>query len=217
MLDPLPDTPQATGAVSQPLTTQAIAARPELATFRVRWNSETLAFRPLRADDAERLGRYFESLSPTTTSMFGPHAFTMQSAHEICGALDQSGLLRMVALRGTDEDAPIVAYFILYFGLSRWGEFERYAGYGIALDEHTCGIGPSVADALQGQGLASALMGPVRELARRYGCRRILLLGGVFTVNARAIRFYERVGFQRVGTFELEGQQSYDMMMPLAE
>jgi ribosomal protein S18 acetylase RimI-like enzyme len=38
------------------------------------------------------------------------------------------------------------------------------------------------------------------------GRRRIFLWGGVKAENFRAIRFYERLGFIRLGTFLYEGE-----------
>jgi GNAT superfamily N-acetyltransferase len=62
--------------------------------------------------------------------------------------------------------------------------------------------------------LGTVLMEGVRDLARRAGCAYIVLLGGVFTINERAIRFYEKVGLRKMGTYGgREGPQSWDMMM----
>jgi len=50
-----------------------------------------------------------------------------------------------------------------------------------------------------GKGYGAALLQAVLEEARRRGCTALWL--GVFSINQRAIRFYERAGFERVGRY----------------
>jgi|SRR5579859_1116025 len=60
-------------------------------------------------------------------------------------------------------------------------------------------LGMSVHDEFQGQGVGSALMAAVLELADNWlGLRRIELT--VWSDNARAIHLYEKYGFQHEGT-----------------
>lgn len=49
-----------------------------------------------------------------------------------------------------------------------------------------------------GQGHGAALMQAVFDEARRRGCTAVWL--SVYSLNGRAIRFYERMGFERAGT-----------------
>jgi ribosomal protein S18 acetylase RimI-like enzyme len=54
------------------------------------------------------------------------------------------------------------------------------------------------------------------DIAKRFGKKRIILWGGVLSDNARAIRFYEKHGFFRVGSFaSQDGEQCLDMMLRL--
>lgn len=59
-----------------------------------------------------------------------------------------------------------------------------------------------------GKGHGAALMQAIYEEARRRGAEAVWL--GVYSINDRAIRFYERQGFECVGTYEFTlGRTTY--------
>lgn len=201
--------------MQEPLTLEAIASDPQLAAVKVSWRSEAILFRPLRPDDGRRLFAYFETLSDETRYLYHPHPFAVEQAERLCAEARQGETIRMVAVRHHDGVVAIVAYIILDFGLSE-DDVARYRGYGVELSRPICRIGPSVSDSLRGQGLGTVLMRAVRDIARRFGCAHIILLGGVFTVNDRAIRYYEKVGMRRMGVCGGgDGPPSWDMMAEL--
>jgi ribosomal protein S18 acetylase RimI-like enzyme len=56
----------------------------------------------------------------------------------------------------------------------------------------------------------------VTEVLRRFGRNRVILLGGVLSDNIRALRYYEKNGFEAVGTFVgPDGTSSLDMILDL--
>lgn len=56
----------------------------------------------------------------------------------------------------------------------------------------------------------------VMEAVRRLERTRVILWGGVLADNARALRFYEKNGFQLVGPFTgPDGTPSLDMILHL--
>ena len=176
---------------------------------------QRLAFRPLKAGDAAMLTRYFLSLSPDTCGWFSPHAFTAEEAEKLCAEIESRQVIRLVAVTQDAEPPEIVAYFILGFGLGE-GDLKRYGGYGMPLDQASvCTIAPSVSDAYQGRGLGRAAMAQALSLARRLERSRVVLQGGVQARNARAIHFYERFGFRKVGSFST-ACENYDMTLDLA-
>ena len=62
--------------------------------------------------------------------------------------------------------------------------------------------------AATGKGHGKALMRAVYEEARRRACDAIWL--GVYSINDRAIRFYEREGFERAGAYQFTlGRMTY--------
>jgi GNAT superfamily N-acetyltransferase len=158
-----------------------------------------LVLRPLCRTDAAGLADYFDSLSSESKRRFQPHPLTAPHAAAICSNACM-GVLRMVVA----GSGSIVGYFILDPdpGIH---ETERYRRQGIDLQaglDHR--FAPSVADAHQNRGIASAAMPHLVRLARERGARSLVLMGGTQATNARAIAFYEKVGFRRYGGYWTE-------------
>ncbi len=175
-----------------------------------------VAFRPLEAGDARILGRYFLGLGEDTRQRFGPHPFDQATADALCAQTGDAHTIRFIATAGQGAGEQAIAYFIL--GLSIGDvERERYYGVGIDLDpEADAAVAPSVADAVQDRGLGSLCMEHVIRVARRLGRRRLVLMGGVQATNWRAIHFYLKHGFRRMGTFEHPpGRSNHDMIVDL--
>lgn len=196
------------------LTRAAIVANPALLSCTLSLpTGEELSARVLLASDGERLGRYFAGLSQAIRGVYGPHPLTYEEGLKLCAAIDCAETLRFVALAGEQ----IVAYFILVL-CSRESDEGRYAGYGAPLDASlTCTLAPSVADAWLERGLGSALFPHVHRVARRLGFAHMVLMGGVRADNPRAVHFYEKFGFRRVGDFWAGNTNNYDMVLDLAE
>ena len=99
------------------------------------------------------------------------------------------------------------------------GDLARFHSYGIPLSESTdFRFGPCVRDELRGTGLANALMPLVVDVATFFNKSRILLWGGVFLSNIRAIRFYEKHGFRQAGEFlNAEGERCVDMLLNIED
>ncbi len=157
-----------------------------------------LHYRPLEAGDLEPLVQYLYHLQPETRRRFGPHPF------------DREGLLQFysghpveayIALNGEQ----IIAYTVVYRGLLPHDR-RRISGYGYPLAEPFCyTLAPSVADAWQGKGVGPALFDYVRKALQAKGCRQLWLWGGVQSDNLPARRFYARLGFIPLGTFNYQG------------
>jgi diamine N-acetyltransferase len=210
----------------------------ELRTWVRLPGQETVVVRLLQRDDAPILGRYFLSLSAATRRVYAPHAFDLATAVQLCAQLDPSQTMRFVALssvetdanagasagpgRGpsceddAETDASVIAYIIVRLTPGA-GEVQRYASAGICLDPQTTFyLAPSVADRYQSRGVGSALMQPILSWLRHLGCRRLVLSGGVRAENARAKRFYAKLGFRHVGDFRTQGEvDNHDMVLDL--
>lgn len=172
--------------------------------------------RLLTAGDAELLADYFMGLSEQTRRLYSPHSFDRSTATRLCAELDRARDLRFVAVATNSGQPAIIAYIIVVLR-PRAGELHRYAQYGITLDaQHTCLLAPSVADAYQSRGVGTALMAPILQWIRQLGFRYMVLSGGTRAENYRAIRFYTRLGFRRVGRFRTEpGIDNHDMILEL--
>ena len=169
-------------------------------------------FRPLLPEDSQLLGDYFQSLSAETRQRFGPHPLDRSTADQLCATLNYAEVLRLIVVT-TDQ---VIAYFILQLSVTEH-EQRRYAERGLSLDPATdCTCAPCVADAYQAQGVGSAVMPLVVDVARRLGRRWLVLLGGTQASNQRALHFYRKHGFQTVGTFEYPaGILNEDMRLAL--
>jgi GNAT superfamily N-acetyltransferase len=203
------------------ISLSAVQADPLLITARITApDGVQVLFRPLTAGDAVLLGHYFCSLSQDTIRRYGPHAFDQPTADKLCREINYAEYMRMIAVQGEDACAEVIAYFIFQPTVPQ-NELERYARVGIAVDPAKgCLIAPSVADAHQSRGLGTPLMSHMFTAARRLGFEKMLLMGGVYLSNERAVHYYRKLGFRETGLiFELTpgnpATLSYDMYIDL--
>jgi diamine N-acetyltransferase len=175
----------------------------------------TAMFRPLETGDVGRLEEYLSSLSSETRRFWNLESYDRSAAAELCDAIGRYDKLRFVA-QETAAPFLLLASFEFSFGIPQ-GDMERFRSYSITLSETIdCRFAPCVRDALQGSGLANALMPLTIDIARRFGRSRIILWGGVDSENRRAIRFYEKHGFTALGRFwSSGGRESIDMILHL--
>ncbi|MEW6751211.1 MAG: GNAT family N-acetyltransferase [Candidatus Latescibacterota bacterium] len=198
------------------LTPEGIAADPECLTRILDTPAGRLVLRLLRPTDAGLLGRYLEGLSLATRQLWAPHAFDRDTAARLCAELVVARSLRFVGEMSRQDEPELVAYFIVALE-GRPSELQRYSDRGQHLQPSlTCLLAPSVADCYQSQGLGSLIMPPLLETARSLGRRYMVLMGGVQARNLRAIRFYEKFGFRRMGDFVVRDLDNHDMMLDLA-
>jgi len=189
-----------------------------IATNLVTASGLALTCRPITPQDHLLLGAYFLNLSETTRDLYGPHPFDQATADQLCAEINYADTIRLIATIPNAALEKVIAYFILQLGVPP-AEIERYAQTNIALDPQAdCLVAPSVADAYQNQGVGSPVMRHVFEVARRLGRKHIVLLGGVYVTNERAVHYYQKAGFRTVGTFIApwaSGRVSYDMVLEL--
>jgi GNAT superfamily N-acetyltransferase len=177
-------------------------------------SGQEFLIRPLRADDAGRFWEYLRCLSEQTRARYGPHRFDERTADEICAKLDHGALLRLVATVPGAGGERIIAYLLLKMGV-REDDQRRYEELGIPLNPDTdCTFAPSVADDYQNQGIGSRMLRHIIQVAPKLGRRRIVLWGGVQATNDRAVHYYSRWGFRKVGEFTTD-KNNYDMILDL--
>ena len=167
--------------------------------------------RRLDKGDFDNLSAYVNSLSPETKKRFGPHAFDKQSMVEFYRDND----LRIGYIALDLETGAIVAYAIIKRGVLEHDRI-RLESYGLIPDqEQDSTFAPSVADNRQGQGIGSSLLQFIIADLKTREINRIILWGGVQADNERAIQYYQRNGFTRLGHFEHNGG-NYDMILTLS-
>jgi len=174
-------------------------------------NNHPYFFRRLDRSDFDNLCIYLNRLSPETRKRFGPHAFDKQSIIDFYSDEQHIQLGYIVLDLQTNQ---ILAYAIIKTGYLEHDRL-RLESYGFELNaDHDCTFAPSVADNLQGQGLGKGLFQFILADLKTRDMRRIILWGGVQANNERAIQYYLKNGFIRIGQFEHNGTH-YDMVLTI--
>lgn len=164
-------------------------------------NDKSVLLRKLTTADIYKLSHYLQDLGPETVKRFGPHGFDIQSVSELYQSPDQySGYIAEDA-----DTTEIIAYSIIKTGYLEH-DGNRLQSYGFTPDEKTdCTFAPSVADQWQSQGIGNSLFHFIISDLKTKGFRRIILWGGVQSSNKKAVNYYLKNGFIKLGQFEHNG------------
>jgi GNAT superfamily N-acetyltransferase len=192
-----------------------VAANPHLLTETcIAANGETLVIRPLEPADVDTLTQFLKQLSPQTRRFSTFDGYDRAAAQEFCDAIARYDKLRFVIQ--LEASQRIVGLLEFSFFITD-ADGLRYTAYGISLNPETdCRFGPTLADDYQDRGVGTLVLPFVASVARRFGKQRIILWGGVLADNPRAVRYYVKNGFRRMGAFSnLNGVESLDMLLDL--
>lgn len=173
-------------------------------------NGKSVLLRKLTPDDFDKLSYYLQNLGPETVKRYGPHGFDKQSISELYQYPDQySGYIAE-----DPETFEIIAYSIIKTGYLEH-DGNRLQSYGFTPDEKTdCTFAPSVADQWQSQGVGNSLFHFMISDLKAKGFRRIILWGGVQSSNRKAVNYYMKNGFIKLGQFEHNGMND-DMILEI--
>ena len=162
----------------------------------------------LRLGKEQLLVDYLLSLSPASTSRFGPHPFNLRAVEGLLAVEgEHTGYIASLA-----ENHEIIAYALIRNGTLAWDRARLHA-YGLILDDQTdCTYAPSVADLWQSMGIGNLMFEHIRKDLACKGKSRIILWGGVQATNEKAVTFYRRNGFRQLGEFEHNGR-NLDMVL----
>ncbi|RAJ69920.1 L-amino acid N-acyltransferase YncA [Streptomyces sp. Amel2xB2] len=196
------------------LTLAAVAENPLALTRHLELaDGPDVVFRPLTHADAERLAAFFEGQSTASRRLSTFGGYDLAFARELCDAIARHDKLRLVL-----EEVPsgrIVGLLEISLGLHP-SDIARYREADVYLGATDCRFGPTLADDYQGKGVGTQVFPLVVDVARRFGKKRMILWGGVLADNPRAIRYYEKHGFQTVGSFtDADGARALDMILDL--
>jgi len=192
-----------------------VEENPALLSFRIRLeNSGDFVLRPLEPNDSEILADFLGGLSAQTREFYTLDGYDFATAKEFCDGINRFDKLRFVLVK--ESSGECVGLFEYSLDIPE-GDKERFLGYGITLEtESDCGFGPCLSELFQNRGLGSALFPILGGIARRLGRRRIILWGGVYACNKRAIKFYENNGFEKLGSFiDQDKKETLDMIIEL--
>lgn len=195
------------------LTLSEIAKDPSIITTDfVLSDGEKVTFRPLEPHDANALSAFLRGLSKETRRLSTFEGYDLEAAQKLCDAINKHDKLRLVVV---NCEQKIIGLIELSLDLPE-SDIERFKSNGFKLNHETdCRLGPTLADDYQGKGLGSRLFPEVARIVSKLGKQRIILWGGVHKDNKRAIHFYEKQGFKRVGEFTKDGAENLDMVIDL--
>ncbi len=177
--------------------------------FKAKNNQPVLLLK-LVSDDIDKLCAYLNLLGSDTLKRYGPHKFDKESVIELYRHTDTySGYIAQDV-----ETSGIIAYSVIKTGYLE-EDGSRLRTYGLLPDETTdCTFAPSVADEWQSQGVGNALFNFLLQDLTAKGIRRIILWGGVQSDNQKAVNYYLKNGFKKVGHFEHNGPND-DMILEI--
>lgn len=145
-----------------------------------------IAVRAMEGADAPRMERFFDRLGEDGSRFFNGGDGNRRYVRRVLSNEETTPSLHWVAVRGDD----ILGYVFLT------GTDTSIPWLGIALREEA-----------KGSGLSSVLMEKAKGYVRDSGKGGILLI--THPLNARARRFYERCGFELLGTHDSTGEKLY--------
>lgn len=175
------------------LTLDDIDRHPELISSCDYFQDLFIYFRPLLRTDDKRLATFLENLSEQTRQFSTRESYDLDEAQSLCSAINRYDKLRLVAL--IDNDL-IIALFEFSLSIVD-NDHQRFKKYNIQLNELTdARFGPCISDQYQNRQLGYWLFEKTKTIARQMGKERLILWGGVRRDNQRAIRFYEKIGFE---------------------
>lgn len=166
-----------------------------------------LCIQQVNPSDYHNLNQFLEQLGTLTKNRFQPHKYDLDSIITFYYPYNYNqGFIVCLPDKQT-----IIAYAIIHYGYLLH-DAPRINAYGLQLNHLTdCFYAPSVADEWQGKGLGRFLFESILFEIRSRGFKRIFLWGGVQSDNFQAIKYYEILGFNHLGSFEYQGM-NLDMM-----
>ena len=166
--------------------------------------------RKLTPGDIIQLSDYLQNLGPDTVKRFGPHGFDKQSISALYQNPDEyTGYIALEV-----ETSEIVAYSVIKQGYLEHDGY-RLQSYGLALNDKTdCTFAPSVADRWQSLGVGNSLFHFILDDLKAKGIKRIILWGGVQSDNLKAVNYYLKNEFKKIGQFEYNGSND-DMVLDI--
>lgn len=171
---------------------------------------KTVRFQFFTIEQTTALSSYLNELNKVTKQGFAPHKFDEQSILALYE--HPSAHIGFIAIEVST--GFIIAYSVIHFGHLQH-DTDRLKNYGLELNSNTdAAFAPSVADAWQSNGIGSAMFLFIKSSLQQFGIKRLFLRGGVQTGNEKAIEFYLKHEFIKLGEFHYNGS-NWDMSCEL--
>ncbi len=174
-------------------------------------DGRSVNIRPLTPRDTDKVVEFYANLSPETRHFYVLDNYGTQTASQLCESVAKPEKMHFVV---EDDSFEIISLVKFSLDLPE-AEKSRYLGYGIKLNPGTVSrCGTCISDNYQNAGLGGITLQEVINYSRILGQKTIVLSGGIFADNERAIHMCKKFGFEIVGTFtEHNGQAHVDMWL----
>lgn len=179
---------------------------------RIIINENEFLLRELKKNDKDLLYKFLIKLGKDSLLKSFRNENLSKVAEEYCDAIGKYDKHRYVLLK----DKLIIELFEFSLDLAP-SDIQRFKKYKkIPPIKKICRWGLTIADKYQNQKIAQNTFEIMKQIAKSFNKIYIILYGGVYETNKRAIHFYEKVGFKKVGNFKDEFEnESLDMVLKI--
>jgi ribosomal protein S18 acetylase RimI-like enzyme len=173
-------------------------------------NGQTALIRPLLSGDTEKITKFLSELSDTTRHFYVLDNYGKKTANSLCSSVSKPEKMHFVAESTSFEMMAIVKFSLDLPENDRL----RFRRYDIDLVPGTVSrCGTCIADNYQNLGLGGITLQQIINTSRQLGQEQIMLSGGIFAENKRAIHMVQNYGFRIVGRFiDQQGQEHVDLL-----
>lgn len=172
-------------------------------------NGRIALLRPLVTGDKAKITKFLSKLSAETRHFYVLDNYGDKTADKLCESVGKPGKMHFVV-----EVPPSGIIALVKFSLDLpEADRLRYLRYGVKLVPGMVSrCGTCIADKYQNISLGGITLQQIINTSRNLGQKVVMLSGGIFADNEKAIHMVQKFGFKIVGRFtDLNGQAHVDM------
>ncbi|MBU1016923.1 MAG: GNAT family N-acetyltransferase [Patescibacteria group bacterium] len=172
-------------------------------------NGETVLIRPLSSNDKAGIIDFLSSLSEETRHFYVLDDYGEKTADSLCKSVGKAGKMHFVVVNNSSEIIALVKFSLDLPDVDK----SRYLKYGVSFDPGSVTrCGTCITDKYQNLGLGGITLQQIIDASRYLGQRMIILSGGIYANNQRAIHMCQKHGFRIAGRFtDMYGHVHVDM------
>lgn len=158
-------------------------------------------------NDLPNLHAYLMHLDNATRLLFEPHPFTLDALMQLYYSSEFTGIVLI-----ENNSTYIIGYAILKLGYFEY-DLHRLNNYSFFPEySSTAMYAPSLANEWRNKGLGKILWDTTEAFLKQQRVKQVLLWGGVQQSNTAAISYYQKMGFEPIGGFEMNNRWNLDMV-----
>lgn len=173
-------------------------------------NGQAAMLRPLVPDDKTKITEFLGRLSEETRRFYVLDDYGEKTAGHVCETVTKPEKMHFVAENTSSEVIALVKFSLDLPEADRL----RFLEHGVRLNPGTVSrCGTCIADEYQNIGLGGITLQQIIDTSRQLDQKAVMLSGGIFTNNERAIHMVQKFGFKIVGMFtDSDGREHVDML-----